>query len=286
MQMSIAPRVRYVGRPGGRIAFSDTGSGPLLVAVPGMGDLRSSYDGLSADLVARGFRVVVMDVRGHGDSDATFTEYGDEPTASDLVALLELLEAPAVLVGNSFGGSAAVIAAARRPDLVRGLVLLSPFLREPASPRRQRMNRMLYRLMFARPWGVPAWTRYYAGPLHAGARPADLDERVAEIGAAMRRPGRLAAFRSLTLQLDHSVVEPCVAAVRAPALVVVGALDPDYPDPAAELARMGERLGARTLLVPDGAHYAHTQRPDLVLPAVAAFTEELRDGAGWRSAGA
>ena len=286
MQMSIAPDVHHLDRPGGRIAFSDTGTGPLLLAVPGMGDLRSVYDGLTADIVARGFRVVAMDVRGHGDSDATFSEYGDEPTASDLVALLELLGEPAVLVGNSFGGSAAVIAAAERPDLVRGLVLLSPFLREPASAGRRRLNRALFRLMFARPWGVSAWTRYYAGPLHAGVRPADLDRRVAEIGAAMRRPGRLAAFRSLTLQLDHRVVEPRIAAVRAPALVIVGALDPDYADPAAELARMGERLAARTLLVPEAAHYAHTQRPDLVLPAVAAFAEELRDAAGWRSAGA
>jgi pimeloyl-ACP methyl ester carboxylesterase len=169
---------------------------------------------------------------------------------------------------------------------VAGLVLLSPFLREPASAGRLRMNRLLFRLLFAPPWGVAFWTRYYAGTLNRGTRPAGLEAHVAEIAAALREPGRLAAFRALTVQLDHSVVEPLVSAVRAPALIAVGALDPDYADPAAELRWMGERLAAQTLLVPEAAHYAHTQRPDLVLPAIAAFAEGLRDGSGWRHAGA
>jgi pimeloyl-ACP methyl ester carboxylesterase len=285
MQMSVSPHVHHLGRPGGRIAFTDSGTGPLLVAVPGMGDIRSVYDGLVADLVGRGLRVVAVDVRGHGDSDTSFSEHGDVATASDLVALLESLGEPAVLLGNSFGGSAAVLAAADRPDVVRGLVLLSPFLRAPASSSaaRLRIDRLLFRLLFTAPWGVALWTRYYAGPLTRGSRPAGLDQHVAAIAAALRRPGRLAALRHLAVQLDHSVVEPRLDAVQAPALIVIGALDPDYADPAAELAWMGERLDARTLLVPDAAHYAHTQRPDLVQPAIAEFVEMIRDGAEWRS---
>ena len=283
MQMSIAPDVHHLDRPGGRITFSDTGSGPLVVAVPGMGDLRSVYDGLAADLVARGFRVVVTDVRGHGDSDTSFREHGDVATATDLIALLELLGEPAVLVGNSFGGSAAVLAAGDRPDLVRGLALVSPFLREAGSAGRRRMNRLLYRAVFARPWGAPFWTRYYRGPLNAGRRPLDLDARAAAIGASLREPGRLAALRHLAVQLDHRVVEPELPAVTAPALIVVGARDPDFADPAGELAWMGERLHAETLLVPEAAHYAHAQRPDVVLPAIGGFLEGLRDDTEWRA---
>ena len=232
MQMSIAPGAHHLGRPGGRIAFTDTVSGPLIVAVPGMGDLRSVYDGLVTDLVGRDFRVVVTDVRGHGDSDMGFAEQGDAATASDLVALLESLGEPALLIGNSFSGSAAVLAAADRPDLVAGLVPLSPFLREPASAGRLRMNRLLFRLLFPAPGAASG--SYDAGTRTAApSRPASA--HVAEIAAALREPGRPAAFRRLTLQLDHSVVEPRVSAVRAPALIAVDALDPDYADPAAEL---------------------------------------------------
>ncbi|HEV7623595.1 MAG TPA: alpha/beta hydrolase, partial [Amnibacterium sp.] len=103
------------------------------------------------------------------------------------------------------------------------------------------------------------------------------------IRAALREPGRLAALRRLAVQLDHSVVEPRLDAVHAPALIAVGALDPDYADPAAELAWMATRIDAQTLLVPEAAHYPHTQRPDVVLPAIAAFADGLRVGAEWRS---
>jgi pimeloyl-ACP methyl ester carboxylesterase len=283
MQMSIDRDVHRLDRPGGRLAFTDAGTGPLVVAVPGMGDLRAVYDGLVADLTAHGFRVIVLDVRGHGDSDTGFRDYGDDVTAADVVALLESVGEPAVLVGNSFAGSAAVLAAADRPDLVRGLVLVSPFLRDRSSAAKRAVQRVLFGAMFARPWGAAFWTRYYAGPLNRGRRPADLDARLAAIAASMREPARLAALRRLAMGLDHTIAEPRLEAVTQPALIAVGALDPDYADPAAELAWMGEALHAETLLVPDAAHYAHAQRPDVVLPEVDRFLGDLRDGDGWRA---
>ena len=99
----------------GRIAYDVTGSGPLVVAVPGMGDLRSSYRHLAPALVAAGFRVATMDLRGHGDSDTTFAAYDDPAAASDVIALIEHLGGPALVIGNSMGAAAAVIAAAENP---------------------------------------------------------------------------------------------------------------------------------------------------------------------------
>jgi pimeloyl-ACP methyl ester carboxylesterase len=267
-------------RPQGRIAYSLAGEGPLVIAVPGMGDLRESFRGTAAALVAAGFRVAVMDVRGHGDSDPSFQDVGDAATAGDILALIAELGGPAVVLGSSFGGSAAVLAAADDPGSVAGLVLLSPFLREPAagSPA---LNRLLYRVLFARPWGGAVWAVYYRRVLNRGRRFPGLDDHVRAIRSALRRPGRLAAFRRLAVHLDHAVVEPRIDDVRAPALVVVGALDPDYADPSGELSWMTARLHARALLVDDAAHYPHRQRPDVVLPELLAFVDGLRDGTAW-----
>jgi pimeloyl-ACP methyl ester carboxylesterase len=276
-----APPLSTLDRPGGRIAYTVTGDGPLVVAVPGMGDLRQSYDGLTDVLVGGGFRVAAMDVRGHGDSDPTFDEVGDAATASDIVALVERLGGPAIVVGNSFGGSAAVLAAADRPDLVSGLVLLCPFLREPGGGGTA-LNRLLYRVLFVHPWGPFVWAEFYRRVLNRGRRPAGLAAHVAAIRSALRRHGRLPSFRRLAVTLDHSVVEPRLADLRAPALIVVGALDPDYPDPAAELRWMADRAGAEALLVEDAAHYPHRQRPDVVLRAVLAFALGLPGGDPWR----
>lgn len=260
--------VHLLPRPEGRIAYTDQGSGPLIVATPGMGDLRSTYRELTGPLLDSGYRVVVADLRGHGDSDTSFTTHGDVATGQDLLALVEHLGGPAVLVGNSMGAAAAAWAAAERPDLVAGLVLLAPLLREPATGATARaLYHLLYRVAFARPWGAAFWARYYRS-LHRGTRPAGLDEHADAIRANLREPGRLRSFRELALQLDHSVVEPRLADVTAPSLAFVGALDPDFRDPAAELAWIADTLGATPVLLLDVGHYPQLQRPDVVVPAV------------------
>ena len=106
---------QYLQRAEGRVAYHVTGEGPLVVCLPGMGELRSSYRHLEPLLVAEGFRVACLDLRGHGESDATFTAYDDEALASDALALVAELGGPAYLVGNSMGAGAAVLAAAQRP---------------------------------------------------------------------------------------------------------------------------------------------------------------------------
>ncbi|GAA1711146.1 alpha/beta hydrolase [Isoptericola hypogeus] len=271
--------IRYLTRPQGRIAYTDTGTGPLVVAVPGMGDLRSTYDDLVPALTGAGLRVVVADLRGHGDSDTTFRAHGDEATASDLVALVTHLDAgPAVLMGSSMGGSAAVVAAADRPDLVRGLVLIAPHLRETASPAAQATYRALYRVLFARPWGAAAWAWLYTSMFAKGRRSPRHAAHVAAIRRSLADPARLRSFRDLAVALDHSVVEPRVAGVRAPALVVVGELDPDYKDAAAALADMRDALGAQGVLVPGVGHYPQHQAPDVVTPAVLDFLAALPAG--------
>ena len=162
----VAMTISQLGVPGGTIAYevhepagAGTGSDamsrrPLVVCSPAMGDVRDVYAPLAQSLSEAGFRVVTADLRGHGDSSATFTAYGDEATASDLIALIEALDAgSAVVVGASMSGAAAVIAAGRRPDLVCGLVLVCPFLRGPQSRVKTLVQRTMLGIALMRPWG-------------------------------------------------------------------------------------------------------------------------------------
>lgn len=103
--------------------------------MPGMGELRSSYRHTRPALVHAGFRVATMDLRGHGDSDATFAAYDDVAAGTDALALIEHLRQPAVLIGNSMRAGAAVWAAAEESHLIDGLVLIGPFVRNvPMNP--------------------------------------------------------------------------------------------------------------------------------------------------------
>lgn len=263
---------RLLTRPEGRVAYDLTGRGPLVVCAPGMGELRATYRFLAPQLTGAGYSVATTDLRGHGDSDIGFASYGDEETADDLVALVEQLGAPAVLVGNSMSAGSAVLVAARRPDLVSALVLLGPFVRNPATSR---VVAAMMRLAMAPPWATAVWNGYLPR-LYAGARPADFDAYRADVVAALRRPGYAAAF-SRTTRADHGAAATALPEVTVPALVVMGERDPDFPDPAAEARWITDNVGVgngaprEVVMVPEAGHYPQSQRPDLVGPAITAF---------------
>ncbi|PPK98177.1 alpha-beta hydrolase superfamily lysophospholipase [Kineococcus xinjiangensis] len=268
--MSAGAEVRHVQRPGGRIAYEVHGSGPLVVCVPGMGELRSSYRRTAPLLVQAGFRVAAMDLRGHGGSDATFDRYDDVAAGEDVLAVVAELGGPAVVVGNSMGAGAAAWAAAERPDAVSGLVLLGPFVRNPT------MNPLLawaFRAAMAGPWAPRVWTSYLP-KLYPGHRPDDLAEHVAAVSASMRRPGYAAAFRATT-RTSHAPVEARLDEVSAPTLVVMGERDPDFPDPAAEGRWVAQRLRGELLLVPGAGHYPQVEVPGTVGPAIVEFAQRV-----------
>jgi pimeloyl-ACP methyl ester carboxylesterase len=268
--MAPAPATRFLRRPGGRIGYDVAGEGPLVLLVPGMGDLRTAYRFLAPALRAAGYRVACTDLRGHGDSDNTFTSYGDEETAADVVALIEALGGPGVVVGNSMGAGSAVLAAAQRPGLVCGLVLVGPFVR---NGKTSAMQHLLLRVAMAPPWAAVSW-KSYLPKLYAGRRPADFAGYRDQVVASLRRPGYAKAF-SRTTRTSHDPAEARLADVTAPALVVMGEQDPDFPDPRAEADWLGRTLHAQVVMVPDAGHYPQSQRPDITTPAVLCFLESV-----------
>jgi pimeloyl-ACP methyl ester carboxylesterase len=256
----------YLSRPDGRIAYDVAGDGPLVVLVPGMGDLRGAYRFLAPALREAGYRVASTDLRGHGDSDAVFGSYGDVETAGDLLALIEELGGPAVIVGNSMGAGAAAFAAAQQPELVSGLVLVGPFVR---NGEMSMIQRVLLRVAMARPWAASAW-KSYMPKLYAGALPDDFDDYRKQVVASLRRPGYAKAF-SLTTRTDHTPAEERLVDVAAPVLVVMGEQDPDFPDPRAEADWIGGALRAEVVMVAEAGHYPQSQRPEITAQAIVGF---------------
>lgn len=273
--MESTTNVQFLTRPDGRVAYEVEGAGPLVLLVPGMGDLRSTYRHVAPTLRAAGFRVALTDLRGHGDSDVTFTAYGDEATAGDLIALVEYLGGPAVLVGNSMGAGAAALVAALRPDLVSGLVLVGPFVRDPDL---NAATRLMLRLAMARPWGARAWLAYLP-KLHAGRRPEDFDSHRAAIARSLSRPGYARAFWQTTRQTTHAPVEAHLAQVTAPTLVIMGEMDPDWTDPAAEAQWIAMTLGSDVVMVPDSGHYPQSQQPRITSESILALLARVATSA-------
>ena len=100
--------------------LSGTGETPL-VLVHGSWDSHQVWDSVVPRL-AREFRVLAYDRRGHSQSTRTDRPYSIREEAADLAALIEERGmAPAHVAGSSSGGSVALRLAASRPDLFRSL---------------------------------------------------------------------------------------------------------------------------------------------------------------------
>ncbi len=268
--------ISYIDIAGGRLAVEVEGEGPLIICSPSLGDTRDAFAPLAAHLVAGGYRVARVDLRGHGDSTARFDRYGDEAVAEDFLMLIEALGGgPAVLAGASLSAAAAVIAAGQRPAQVAGLILLAPFLRNGAGE----VMRSILQVAFARPWGPALW-RIYAAKLWPGLGDK-ARERAASTTALLQRPSRWPAFRATLAGADHRVAEPWIGRVQAPVLVVMGEADPDWKVPMNEAAWVASNFkDAETIAVQGAGHAPMLERPQTVNPAIDTFLQKLsRSGA-------
>ncbi|WP_258196573.1 alpha/beta fold hydrolase [Nocardia farcinica] len=118
---------RRLTRPGAEIAFADFGGdGSSVVLIHGAGVDHSMFDEQVPVLTQRGYRVIVWDLRGHGQSALS---PGERFTASDALEDLDALlaecgvDAP-VLVGHSLGGNLAQAFAQKFPQRVGGVIVL------------------------------------------------------------------------------------------------------------------------------------------------------------------
>jgi pimeloyl-ACP methyl ester carboxylesterase len=272
----------HIKTDGGELAVEVEGGGPFVICSPAMGDTRDAFAPLAAQLVASGYRVARFDLRGHGDSSARFNRYGDEVIAEDYLTVIEKLGGgPAVLAGASLSAAAAVIAAARRPDQVAGLVLLGPFLRNGGNE----MMRWILSVALLRPWGPFIW-RGYAAKLWPGLGDK-ASKRAAATIASLTRPGRWAAFQATVSGADHRVVAPWIGRVKAPVLVVMGDADPDWTDPLGEAKWVASNFtDVETIAVPGAGHAPMFERPEIVGPAFVQFLEKIRKGGAFEASNA
>ncbi|MBO3748579.1 alpha/beta hydrolase [Streptosporangiaceae bacterium NEAU-GS5] len=262
---------KFLEVPGGRIAYDDSGAGPLIIATPAMLDLRSELRFLRPLLVKAGFRVVTLDQRGMGETSARWDEYGSVALARDLIALIRHLGAgPAIVYGTSNGAAAAVNVSVEAPELIRGMILAAPFVRDGKMSFFQRAAMNVMRVPGL---AHPVYMSYF--PKWEPRRPADFDAHVAALSANLKQSDRRGVIAAYMLQQTHALAESRLGQVRTPALVIMGTGDVDWPDPAAEAHWIGQRLSAEVVLLDGAGHHPHVEYPEQIAEAVARFAKGL-----------
>ena len=222
------------------------------------------------------YRVVRYDHRGQGRSART----GENPIAietlyDDAVALIEKLEiAPCHYVGLSMGGFVAMRVAARRPDLLRSLILLE------TSPDAEDNAKDYKRLNLVARWlGVrPLVGRVM--PMMFGQTFIDDPARAAE---RERWRNHLVSLDRDIWRASKGVIERdgCLdelGNITLPTLVIVG--EEDMPTPPEKAQRIQRAIAGSQLEIIAGAgHTSTVEQPDLVNAVIERFLANL-DGSG------
>lgn len=247
--VAVQPEVRLRVRVAGR----DTSTDPLLL-VPGFGLTHEVWD-RQVRLAGATRRVIAVDQRGHGGSDAPADGYDLDRLARDLEAVLDACGTDrADVLGWSFGGQVAFRLAATRSERVGRLVLVGsngvrasrsaefPFGRDPDRAERAMAEAERRDSLAAR--------RMFIAASFAREPRADLLDRL--VGLSSRMPSRVALACAHTMFHSDQVAD--LPRVTMPVLQVMGGADPVHRIEGARWLQ--ERLAdSRLAELPGCGHY-------------------------------
>jgi pimeloyl-ACP methyl ester carboxylesterase len=271
------PPMTTIQTSNGRLSYDELGDGPPIVLLPSGGHERSDYDELRV-LLAPEMRTIAVDWPAHGDSP---------PASSPVTAMLladlaeeavaELAPGGAIVMGNSVGGFAAARIAVRRPDLVRGLVIVDGGGFSTRPPQERIFCSLMSRPGFLRAI-YPLFARAYMRVQ------TDADRRALDAAVrTTRTDAGLAAVAGLwgSFTSPEHDLRADVAVLGAPTLVIWGRRDPVIP------LRAGRRIaglipGAQ-IAVLDTGHVPHTSDPEGVASHLLPFARAAISAAGARS---
>lgn len=241
---------------GQQVHYQIEGQGPWLVFCNSLGTDLRMWDAQAAHFSAT-YTVLRYDVRGHGQSDASWPPFSLDDLSNDLLGLLDNLEiGQADLVGISLGGLIAQTLALDHPSRVRDLVLVDTTSRYPEA-------------------GKAMWRTRAQTVLTQGMQPI--------VGPSLQfwftpnfevaQPAALAKARDMLLQCEPTGYAGCCGALEAAdthdrlsqihcrTLVVVGDGDLGTPLPMSEALQAGIK-GSELCVIKDAAHLSTFEQPE------------------------
>ncbi|MFI1046339.1 alpha/beta fold hydrolase [Streptomyces griseoruber] len=249
---------------GTRLAYRETGTGTPLVCVPG-GPTDSAYLGDLGGLSAY-HRLIVLDLRGTGRSaiPEDTSSYRCDRLVDDVEALRARLGLPRMdLLGHSAGANVVTQYAARHPEHVGRLVLVTPGTRAVGIEITGATRRALARLRKDEPWFPQAYAALEA--ITGGGR-ADGEaiapffhgrwDEAARQHHARSRPAdeRIAARFGAEGAFTPEATRAALATLLAPVLLLAGEFDVNSPP--RSVAECAELFPDAALVVQPGAgHY-------------------------------
>lgn len=256
---------------GVHLAYDDRGTGTPIVFLHAF-PLNRTMWATQAGALSKRFRVITVDLRGHGESDAPLWRYTLDQFADDVTALLDRLSIrQAVMAGLSMGGYILFAMYRRHPDRIQGLIFAD------TRAEADQPTQVTWRFNLAQ-------NVYKVGPK------AVADEMVPKLlcpATVQKNPALVERVRAIIMSTPISGIvgdlmaiaerpdsTPLLSTIICPALVLVG--DQDTLTSPEENKRIADGIaGARLEVIPGAGHLSNMEQPEIFNRAVTAFVERI-----------
>lgn len=257
----------------GRLRVYQCGEGPALLFWSSLLMSSRMWTAQAAHF-SPGYRVILLDPPGHGDSEPLRRLFTFEECARCVVQVLDALQLERThFVGNSWGGMMGGTLAALHPDRIGKCVLMN-CTASPAGLRHRLEYGFLSQLLHTvgrirGPLAIPA-LRAFAGPTSERERPAVMSTIRTALKDVDGRSASWAVRSVVPLRPDQHAL---LARIRTPVLVIAGEEDRVFP--VAETRAMATAIaGARFEVLPRTAHLAALENPEPVNALISDFLKE------------
>ena len=249
------------------LAFNDLGTGLPLVFLHAFPLNRTMWADQEKALSTQ-FRVITIDLRGHGESDAPLWHYSLDQAADDVCGLMDHLSIrQPILVGLSMGGYIALAFYRTYAERVKGLVLADTRAQADAEDGKRARFEMA-QLAYTQGAGAIAEIMIpkLLSPATIQTRP-ELVQRVRTMIEGNQISGIAGDLMALAERPDS---QPLLTQISCPVQIIVGELD--LPTPPADARLMAERIpNARLAVIPGAGHLSNLEQPELFNEAIRSF---------------
>lgn len=162
--------MRFRLKNGLAIGYKTRGAGPTIVLIPSIGCPKDMWDGVIGELEGH-YRLVAMDVRGHGDSDTPGGPFTMDDLSDDVIEFLRAVGGGKAIVGGcSMGGQIAQGVGVKAPEMLHGI-----FISNTGYLRNDKIREIMEARAVAAEMGMPVsvWTTLnrWFGPEYQKAHP-------------------------------------------------------------------------------------------------------------------
>lgn len=274
-----------------KITYTVQGTGQPLILIHGFGACVGHWRKNIPVLAAQGYRVYAMDLLGFGESDKPALDYSVELWQEQIIDFYQdLIQEPAIVIGNSIGGLLTLMLMSEYPELTKGGVIINAAGGLNHRPEELGFPLGLIMGTFTKLVSSPITGKFIFARVRAKNRirqtlyqvyrdrAAVTDELVEMLYQPSCDPGAQEVFASVLTAPPGPKPSTLLPKVQQPLLVLWGEADPWTPIKGAKIYQQRAENGNNTefYAIADAGHCPHDEKPEQVNELIIKWLEKFK----------